>query len=67
MLLNVLALCVSPEARLLSLAIATIRSDMLTGILQTHQLALPFEDFLLAQWRSIKFLRSWRGPPGLPR
>ena len=63
--LNVLALCVGPEAKLPYLAIATIRSDMLTGILQTHQLTLPFEDFLLAPMAINQIPKIVEGPTGV--
>jgi tetratricopeptide (TPR) repeat protein len=63
--LNVLSLCIGPQSKLPYLAIATIRSDMLTGFLETNQLTLPFEDFLLAPMVLNQIPKIVEGPAGI--
>ena len=63
--LNVLGLCVGPQAKLPYLAIATIRSDMLTTLLETNHFALPFEDFLLAPMSLKQVPKIVEGPAGV--
>ena len=63
--LNVLGLCVGPEARLPYLAIATVRSDMLTSFLDTNQFKLPFEDYLLAPMALNQVPKIVEGPAGV--
>jgi TPR repeat protein len=63
--LDVLGLCVGPEAKLPYLVIATIRSDILTGVLETNQFTLPFEDFLLAPIALNQIPKIVEGPAGV--
>jgi conflict system STAND superfamily ATPase/TIR domain-containing protein len=63
--LDVLGLCVGPEAKLPYLVVATIRSDILTGVLDTNQFTLPFEDFLLAPIALNQIPKIVEGPAGV--
>jgi hypothetical protein len=63
--LSMLSLCVGGDAKLPYLAIATIRSDMLTSLLQANQFTLPFEDFLLAPIALNQIPKIVEGPAGV--
>jgi TPR repeat protein len=63
--LNLLGLCVGPDAKLPYLCVATIRSDMLTGLLEAKQFGLPFEDFLLAPMALSQIPKIVEGPAGV--
>jgi TPR repeat protein len=63
--LNVLNLCVGSEAKLPYIVVGTMRSDMLTSFLETNQLTLPFEDFLLAPMALNQIPKIVEGPAGV--
>src|SRR5262249_37517660 len=60
--LHIYGACAGPQRNLPYLAIATIRYDILTSLLESNQLTVEFEDFLLAPLSLAQIPKIVEGP-----